>query len=112
LLAAASSGPVYLPLAITSSGENRGLPYASTTSIAERDLKRCERPDDLHRAARSLARDRGQSLSHTISELVRRALSPNPGDDRLSVDPDTNLPLVRLGVPVTTEMARSAADDE
>jgi hypothetical protein len=69
-------------------------------------------PDDLHRAARSLARDRGQSLSHTVSELVRRALSPNPGDERLGVDPETKLPLVRLGVPVTTEMVRRAADDE
>jgi hypothetical protein len=68
-------------------------------------------PDDLHRAARSLARDRGQSLSHTISELVRRALSPDPGGERLGVDPDANLPLVRLGVPVTTESVRSAVDD-
>jgi hypothetical protein len=69
-------------------------------------------PDDLHRAARSLAHDRGQSLSQTISELVRRALSPNSGDERVSVDPATGLPLVRLGIPVTTEMARRAADDE
>jgi hypothetical protein len=69
-------------------------------------------PDDLHRAARSLAHDRGQSLSHTISELVRRALSPDHGDECLSVDPSTNLPLVRLGAPVTTEMVHGAADDE
>jgi len=58
-------------------------------------------PDDLHRAATSLARDRGQSLSQTVSELMRRALRP-----------DTGRPVVCLGTPVTTEMVRAAADEE
>jgi hypothetical protein len=69
-------------------------------------------PDDLHRAARSLAHDRGQSLSQTVSELVRRGLGPTTEIERVSLDAATGLPLVRLGTPVTTDMARAAADDE
>ena len=69
-------------------------------------------PDDLHRAARSLAHDRGQSLSQTVSELVRRGLGPTTGIERVSLDAATGLPLVRLGTPVTTDMVRAAAADE
>ncbi len=69
-------------------------------------------PDDLHRAARSLARDRGQSLSLTVSELVRRALRPEPGGEQVQLDDRTGLPVVRLGTPVTTDMVRAAVDDE
>jgi len=69
-------------------------------------------PDDLHRAAFSLARDRGQSLSQTVSELVRRALLPATGSAAVDVDARTGLPVVRLGTPVTTEMVRAAADEE
>lgn len=68
-------------------------------------------PDDLHRAALSLARDRGQSLSRTVSELVRLALRPEGGRGAVDRDASTGLPLVRLGHPVTTEMVRAAADD-
>jgi hypothetical protein len=69
-------------------------------------------PEDLHRAALSLARDRGQSLSQTVSELVSRALIPVTGTTAVDVDPDTGLPLVRLGTPVTTEMVRAAVDED
>lgn len=69
-------------------------------------------PEDLHRAARSLARDRGESLSQTISEFVRRGLNPSTGTERISIDPTTGFPLVRLGRPITTELVRAAADDE
>lgn len=69
-------------------------------------------PEDLHRVARSLAHDRGQSLSQTVSELVRRGLDPGTRGERVSVDATTRLPLVHLGSPVTTEMVRAAADEE
>jgi hypothetical protein len=69
-------------------------------------------PDDLHRAAVSLARDKGQSLSQTVSQLVRRALWPDPEGERVAIDAGTGLPLVCLGTPVTTEMVRAAVDEE
>lgn len=69
-------------------------------------------PDALHRAVSSLARDRGQSMSQTVSELVRRGLHPTGAGERVGVDAATGLPVVRLGTPVTTEMARAAADEE
>jgi hypothetical protein len=69
-------------------------------------------PEELYRAVRSLAQDKGQSLSQTISEFVREGLSPNSGTAGVSIDPVTGFPLVHLGRPVTTEMVRAAADDE
>ena len=69
-------------------------------------------PDDLHRAVTSLARDRGQSLSQTVSELMRRALRPDTEGERVGVDATTGLPVVCLGTPVTTEMVRAAVDEE
>ncbi|MGH9065723.1 MAG: antitoxin [Acidimicrobiales bacterium] len=69
-------------------------------------------PDDLHRAVSSLARDRGQSLSRTVSDLVGRALRTTTGGERVSLDAATGLPLVRLGKPVTTDMVRAAVDEE
>ena len=69
-------------------------------------------PEDLHRAATSLARDRGRSLSQTVSDLVRRALRPEAGSGQVTLDTRTGLPVVYVGVPVTTEMVRAAIDEE
>jgi ABC-type Fe3+ transport system permease subunit len=68
-------------------------------------------PEDLHRAARSLARDRGQTMSQTVGDLMRRALISGTDTEQVSIDTATGLPLVRLGKSVTTEMVRSAADE-
>ncbi len=68
-------------------------------------------PDDLHRATTSLARDRGQSLSQIVSELIRQALQPQGGDGGVGIDAATGLPLVRVGHPVTSEMVRTATDE-
>jgi predicted transcriptional regulator len=68
-------------------------------------------PDELHRAATSLARDRGQSLSRTVADLVRAGLVPGAGEDGLTTDVETGLPLLRLGHVVTTEMVRAAVDE-
>lgn len=69
-------------------------------------------PEDLHRAATSLARDRDQSLSQTVSDLLRKALGPEIDGEQVTQDAATGLPLVRLGHPVTTEMVRAATDEE
>lgn len=69
-------------------------------------------PKDLHRAVQSLARDRGQSMSRTLSELVRRGLRPDHQPERVRLDEPTGLPVVQLGSPVTTDMVRAAADEE
>ncbi len=67
-------------------------------------------PEDRHRAATSLARDRDQSLSQTVSDLLRKALGPEIDGEQVSQDPATGLPQVRLGHPVTTEMVRAATN--
>ncbi len=69
-------------------------------------------PDDLHRAATSLARDRGESLSKTVADLVRQALAPKGDVRKVVVGEATGLPVVYVGMPVTTEMVRAALDDE
>ncbi len=69
-------------------------------------------PEDLHRVATSLARDRDQSLSQTVSDLLRKALGPEIDGEQVTQDPATGLPLVRLGHLVTTEMVRAATDEE
>jgi len=67
-------------------------------------------PDDLHRQAASIARDTKRSLSETVADLMRRGLSQGaPGE--VSRSPITGLPVVRLGVTITTDDVR-ALDDE
>ncbi len=66
--------------------------------------------EDLNRAATSLARDRDQSLSRTVSDLLRKALGPGIDGEQGSQDPATGLPQVRLGHPVPTEMGGAATD--
>lgn len=53
-------------------------------------------PDDVHRAAQMLARDRHQSLSRTVAELLRRALAGESAEGVLAVDPGSGLPVVHL----------------
>lgn len=69
-------------------------------------------PADLHRAASSLARDNGRTLSQTVSDLLRRALHGTTGDQHVSIDEETGLLLVNLGHPLTTDMVRAAADEQ
>jgi hypothetical protein len=68
-------------------------------------------PEDLHRLAREMARDKSCSLSETVAELMRRGLR----DDRageLKRDELTGLLTIRLGRPTTTEDVRSLEDDD
>lgn len=68
-------------------------------------------PSDLHAAAKSLARDRGQSLSQTIADLIRSSLRIGPEAGTISRDPRTDLPLVRLGHVVTSDDVRALEDE-
>ncbi|MBM3676875.1 MAG: antitoxin [Actinobacteria bacterium] len=66
-------------------------------------------PDDLHRAAAQIARDRHQTLSRTVASLLRSALAGESGS-RIEVDEESGLPTVHVGEPITAEDV-AAADD-
>lgn len=68
-------------------------------------------PPDLHRAALLIARDRRQTLSRTVSDLLRLALAGNFRGSVVEMDQETGLPLVRLGRRVTADDVLSAQDD-
>lgn len=67
-------------------------------------------PDDLHRSVSNLARDRNQTLSQAVTELLRSVLSPRTPSP-VRTDDRTNLPVVSVGRVVTTEDVRSLEDE-
>lgn len=67
-------------------------------------------PPDLHDAARSLARDRGTTLSKAVVDLMRRGLGQS-GPLEYGRSPATGLPTARIGRSVTSEDVRSLEDD-
>lgn len=69
-------------------------------------------PDDVHRAAVLLSRDLGQSLSRTVSELVRTALAGGRPMSRIETHPETGLPLIHLGRPITSEDVAALQDED
>lgn len=68
-------------------------------------------PEDLHRATLLIARDRHQTLSRTVSDLLRRALAGDQRGADVETDPETGLPLVRLGHRVTAEDVANVLDE-
>jgi Arc/MetJ family transcription regulator len=68
-------------------------------------------PDDLHRQAMSIARDRSQTLSETVAALMRRALGQG-GAAEISRSQRTGLPAMRLGTVITTDDVRALEDDD
>jgi len=70
-------------------------------------------PDHLHRRAAALARDRAQSLSRTLAELVAVALEGgHPGQHPVvETDRRSGFPIVRVGRPITTDDVRSLDDE-
>ncbi len=68
-------------------------------------------PDDVHSVVTRLARDRGQSLSRTLADLVRAGLAPR-ADQPLEVDPVTGLGVIRIGRRITSEDVAAALDDD
>lgn len=67
-------------------------------------------PEDLHDAARSIARDRGTTMSAVVTELVRRGLGQSTGV-AVERSATTGLAVIRLGRPVTQDDVRSLDDD-
>ena len=51
-------------------------------------------------------------MSKTVADLVRQALAPKGDVRKVVVGEATGLPVVYVGMPVTTEMVRAALDDE
>lgn len=68
-------------------------------------------PADLHRAATLIARDRHQSLSRTVSDLLRVALAGGQPAAVVTIDAGTELPTLRLGRRITAEDVARAQDD-
>jgi hypothetical protein len=68
-------------------------------------------PEDLHRQALSIARDTSRTLSETVADLMRRGLGQGQPQD-VSRSPVTGLPVIRLGVPVTSDDVRALEDLE
>jgi hypothetical protein len=66
-------------------------------------------PDDLHRQALSIARDTSRTLSETVVDLMRRGLGHGQAQD-VSRSPVTGLPVIRLGVPITSDDVRALED--
>lgn len=67
-------------------------------------------PEDLHRWTVSLARSRAQTLSQTISDILRTFLTGG-GEGAAEVEDDTGLPLVHLGRPITSADVAALDDD-
>ena len=68
-------------------------------------------PDDLHTQAVAIARDTHQTLSQTVTLLIRRGLSSgDPGEP--AVSPRTGLPVAHLGRMITSEDVRRLEDDD
>jgi predicted transcriptional regulator len=68
-------------------------------------------PDDLHKQAQAIARDTHRTLSQTVADLMRRGLAAASAAP-LSVDSRTGLPVVSVGMVVTSEDVRSLEDEE
>lgn len=68
-------------------------------------------PDDLHKQALSIARDTHRTLSQTVADLLRRGLGAGSTAD-ISVDRRTGLPVISVGVPVTSDDVRSLEDEQ
>ncbi|MBA3417230.1 MAG: antitoxin [Geodermatophilaceae bacterium] len=67
-------------------------------------------PEDLHEIARSIARDRSQTLSETVADLLRRGLSRD-ASLRVETDPLTGFLVLHGTGPVTSESVRALEDD-
>lgn len=65
---------------------------------------------DIHRLAQSVARDRHQTLSETINELLGRVLRPQVAPVT-SVSKRTGLRTIRLGRMITADDVRELEDD-
>lgn len=69
-------------------------------------------PERLHEIAKSIARDRSQTLSEAVADLMERGLGRVETGPKIMRHPVTGWPVMRLGTPITSEDVRSLEDDE
>ena len=67
-------------------------------------------PDDIHCLAVAIARDSGRSLSETVAQLLRAALSTS-GPVRVATSARTGLRVASVGRVVTSDDVRSLEDE-
>jgi hypothetical protein len=67
-------------------------------------------PDELHKQVQSIARDTRRSFSDTVADLMRRGLTSDTTAE-VSRSATTGLPVVTLGVVVTTDDVRALEDE-
>lgn len=90
-----------------------GRPSAALASDATYDAvmrTTIDLPDDLHRVAMLIARDRHQTLSRTVESLMRSALA-HDDHTTIEVDPESGLPTVRVGRRITAEDVAEIEED-
>jgi len=69
-------------------------------------------PEDLHRQARDIARDKSWTLSQAVSWLMRRGLGEESPQLEIGVDELTGFPTVRIGRVITAEEVKRFLEDE
>jgi len=69
-------------------------------------------PPAVHRRARELAEQRGESLSAVVTELTVRGLAQLDTPVTLTVDERSRLPVLSLGRTITSADVAAALDDE
>jgi len=69
-------------------------------------------PEDLHRQAAALARDRSWSLSKTVAWLMRRGLGEGLPSPEIGRDDLTGFPTVRVGRIITSEEVKRFLQEE
>lgn len=68
-------------------------------------------PPAVHRRARELAAQRGQSLSSVIADLTARGLAQMEAPIEVRIDAGTGLPLLSVGRRVTEAEVADALDE-
>ncbi|MDO5697808.1 MAG: hypothetical protein Q4G51_07515 [Dermatophilus congolensis] len=69
-------------------------------------------PPAVHRRAKELAEQRGQSLSAVVVDLATRGLAQLGEPVKLQIDSRTGLPVLSIGKPVTSDQVADLLDDE
>lgn len=69
-------------------------------------------PPGVHRRARELAQERGQSLSRVIADLTTRGLATLGDPVRVTTSPVSGFPVISLGRRITADEVADALDDE
>ena len=69
-------------------------------------------PDDLHAQLLSISRDRRETVSRTVADLLQRALAQDRPGYRMVRNPRTGFLGADFEAPVTEDDVRSLDDDE